>query len=75
MSSGPDDVQHLRPLLFSIAYRMLASDYGCGEIAAIVGKSQDNCRQLAVRARRRIVDDRPRFETSAGAARSWQTAS
>ena len=36
------------------------------DIAEIVGKSQDDCRQLAVRARRRIVDDRPRFETSRG---------
>jgi RNA polymerase sigma-70 factor (ECF subfamily) len=41
-------------------------DCGYGEIAAIVGKSEDNCRQLAVRARRRIVDDRPWFETSRG---------
>ena len=41
-------------------------DYGYGDIAAIVGKSADNCLQLAVRARRRIVDDRPRFETSRG---------
>ena len=41
-------------------------EYGYDEIAAIVGKSQDNCRQLAVRARRRVVDDRPRCETSRG---------
>jgi len=39
-------------------------DYGYEEIAAIVGKSQENCRQLAVRARRRVVEDRPRFEAS-----------
>jgi RNA polymerase sigma factor (sigma-70 family) len=38
--------------------------YGYGEIAAIVGKSQGNCRQLAVRARRRVDEKRPRFEAS-----------
>jgi RNA polymerase sigma-70 factor, ECF subfamily len=39
-------------------------DYGYDEIAAIVGKSEDNCRQLAVRARRHIEEHKPRFEAS-----------
>ena len=39
-------------------------DYGYGEIAEIVGKSEDNCRQLAVRARRHVDARRPRFEPS-----------
>jgi RNA polymerase sigma-70 factor (ECF subfamily) len=39
-------------------------DYGYDEIAAIVGKSEDNCRQLAVRARRHVRDNRPRFDAS-----------
>jgi RNA polymerase sigma-70 factor, ECF subfamily len=39
-------------------------DYGYGEIAGIVGKSEDNCRQLAARARRHIQDGRTRFEAS-----------
>jgi RNA polymerase sigma-70 factor (ECF subfamily) len=39
-------------------------DYGYGEIAEIVGKSEDNCRQLAVRARRHVDEDKPRFEPS-----------
>jgi RNA polymerase sigma-70 factor (ECF subfamily) len=39
-------------------------DYGYAEVAAIVAKSEDNCRQLAVRARRRIEQGRPRFEGS-----------
>jgi RNA polymerase sigma-70 factor (ECF subfamily) len=38
--------------------------YGFGEIAAIVGRSPDACRQLAVRARRRVTEHRPRFEAS-----------
>ena len=39
-------------------------DYGYDEIARIVGKSEDNCRQLAVRARRHVGEHRPRFEAS-----------
>src|SRR5919202_4091669 len=39
-----------------------AFDYGFAEIAEIVGKSEANCRQILSRARRRIDDDRPRFD-------------
>jgi RNA polymerase sigma-70 factor (ECF subfamily) len=39
-------------------------DYGYEEIAGIVGKSQDNVRQLATRARRHVEQRRPRFQTS-----------
>jgi RNA polymerase sigma-70 factor (ECF subfamily) len=39
-------------------------DYGYAEIAEIVGKSEDNARQLAARARRRVEEGRPRFEAS-----------
>jgi RNA polymerase sigma-70 factor (TIGR02957 family) len=39
-------------------------DYGYDEIAAIVGKSPDNCRQIAVRARRQVQARKPRFEAS-----------
>ena len=39
-------------------------DYGYGEIAAIVGKSEDNVRQLASRARGHVDARRPRFESS-----------
>lgn len=39
-------------------------DYGFDEVALIVGKSEDNVRQLAVRARRHVDERRPRFETS-----------
>jgi SnoaL-like domain len=34
------------------------------EIAEIIGKSEDNARQLAARARRHVDERRPRFETS-----------
>lgn len=39
-------------------------DYGYDEIAEIVGKSRENCRQLALRARRHVEAARPRFDTS-----------
>jgi RNA polymerase sigma-70 factor (ECF subfamily) len=39
-------------------------DYGYEEIAAVVGKSPDNCRQIAVRARRQVEAHKPRFEAS-----------
>jgi RNA polymerase sigma-70 factor, ECF subfamily len=35
--------------------------YGYDEIAAIVDRTEDNCRQLATRARRHIEANRPRF--------------
>jgi Sigma-70, region 4 len=39
-------------------------DYAYPEIAAIIGKSQDNVRQLATRARRHVEQRRPRFQTT-----------
>jgi RNA polymerase sigma-70 factor (ECF subfamily) len=39
-------------------------EYGYGEIADVIGKSEDNARQLATRARRHLEDRRPRFEAS-----------
>jgi RNA polymerase sigma-70 factor, ECF subfamily len=39
-------------------------DYGYDEISRIVGKSEDNCRQLAARARRHVQEEKPRFEAS-----------
>jgi RNA polymerase sigma-70 factor (TIGR02957 family) len=39
-------------------------DYGYAEIAEIIGKSEDNVRQLASRARRHVEERRPRFQTS-----------
>jgi RNA polymerase sigma-70 factor (TIGR02957 family) len=39
-------------------------DYGYDEVASIVGKSEDNARQLATRARRHVQERRPRFDPS-----------
>jgi RNA polymerase sigma-70 factor (ECF subfamily) len=38
--------------------------YDFEEIAGIVGKTGENCRQISVRARRRIHEGKPRFEAS-----------
>jgi RNA polymerase sigma-70 factor, ECF subfamily len=42
-----------------------AFDYDYGDLAAILGKSQAACRQILSRARRRVSEERPRFEASA----------
>src|SRR5919202_1713912 len=39
-------------------------DYRYDEIARIVGKREDNVRQLAARARRHVEERRPRFQSS-----------
>jgi len=39
-------------------------DYDFAEIAGIVDKSVENCRQIAVRARKHVGQQRPRFEAS-----------
>ena len=39
-------------------------EYDYGSIAQIVNKSDANCRQLLRRARQRVADERPRFDTN-----------
>jgi RNA polymerase sigma-70 factor (TIGR02957 family) len=39
-------------------------DYRYDEVAEIVGKSEDNARQLAARARKHVDERRPRFEST-----------
>jgi RNA polymerase sigma-70 factor (ECF subfamily) len=39
-------------------------DYGYGEVAALIGTSEANARQLAARARRQVAERRPRFAAS-----------
>jgi len=57
-------LESLSPVERAVFVLREAFDYGYDEIAAIVGKSEDNCRQLAVRARRHVNERRPRFEPS-----------
>ncbi len=38
--------------------------YGFAEVAGMVERTPDNCRQIGVRARRHVTEQAPRFETS-----------
>ncbi len=57
-------LESLTPVERAVFVLREAFDYGYDEIAEIVGKSEDNCRQLAARARRHVDERRPRFEPS-----------
>ena len=50
-------------------------DYPYDRIAEIIGKSEDNVRQLTARARRHVEERRPRYEPSRSSATSWRGAS
>ena len=57
-------LEQLNPVERAVFLLRDVFDYGYDEIARIVGKSEGNCRQLAVRARRHIEAQKPRFEAS-----------
>src|SRR6185503_19449464 len=57
-------LESLTPVERAVFVLREAFDFGYDEIAAIVDKSQDNVRQLAVRARRHVDERRPSFEPS-----------
>ena len=57
-------LESLNPVERAVFVLREAFDFGYDEIAEIVGKSEDNTRQLASRARRHVDERRPRFEPS-----------
>ena len=57
-------LESLSPVQRAVFLLREVFDYPYDEIATIVDKSEDNVRQLAVRARKRVEDGRPRFEAS-----------
>jgi RNA polymerase sigma-70 factor (TIGR02957 family) len=57
-------LESLTPVERAVFVLREAFDYGYDEIAEIVGKSEDNARQLASRARRHVDERKPRFEPS-----------
>jgi RNA polymerase sigma-70 factor, ECF subfamily len=57
-------LESLTPVERAVFVLREAFDFSYDEIAEIVDKSQDNVRQLAVRARRHVDERRPRFEPS-----------
>lgn len=48
-------------------------DYSHAEIAAIMGKSEEACRQLLRRAKQAVQQRRPRFQPAASVAERWTT--
>jgi RNA polymerase sigma-70 factor (ECF subfamily) len=57
-------LEHLTPVERAVFLLREVFAYGYGEIAGVVGKTEDNCRQIAVRARRQVQEGTPRFEAS-----------
>jgi RNA polymerase sigma-70 factor (TIGR02957 family) len=57
-------LESLTPVERAVFVLREAFDYGYDEIADIVGRREDNCRQLASRARRHVEQRQPRFEPS-----------
>jgi RNA polymerase sigma-70 factor (ECF subfamily) len=57
-------LERLAPVERAVFLLREVFDYDYAEIAEVVDKSEDNCRQILVRARRRVDADRPRFEAS-----------
>lgn len=55
-------LQRLSPVERAVFLLREVFDYGYDEIADIVQKSEDNCRQIFARARKRINEGKPRFE-------------
>lgn len=57
-------LEALSPLERAVFILREVFDYGYDEIAEIVEKTEANCRQVFVRAKRRLEEGRPRFESS-----------
>jgi len=57
-------LERLNPVERAVFLLRDVFDFGFDEIADIVDKSEENCRQIAVRARRHVQDRKPRFEAS-----------
>jgi RNA polymerase sigma-70 factor (ECF subfamily) len=55
-------LERLTPLERAVFVLREVFDFDFGEIAAVVGRSESACRQLAVRARHHMAVGRPRFE-------------
>jgi RNA polymerase sigma-70 factor, ECF subfamily len=57
-------LESLNPVERAVFLLREVFDYDYREISRIVGKSEDNCRQIARRARRSVAARRPRYERS-----------
>jgi RNA polymerase sigma-70 factor, ECF subfamily len=57
-------LERLSPVQRAVFLLREVFGYDYAEIARLVGRSEDNCRQIAARARRHVEAGRPRFEAS-----------
>src|SRR4029453_7902504 len=57
-------LERLSPLQRAVFLLHEVFGYGYAEIAGLVGRAEDNCRQIPARARRHVEAGRPRFESS-----------
>ena len=58
-------LERLTPAKRAVLLLREVFDYDYGSIANIMDKSDANCRQLLRRARQRVAQERPRFDTNA----------
>jgi RNA polymerase sigma-70 factor (ECF subfamily) len=63
-------LERLTPVERAVFLLREAFDYTFAEIAEVVGKTPDNCRQIAARARRHVITEKPRLEPSRAARES-----
>jgi RNA polymerase sigma-70 factor (ECF subfamily) len=63
-------LERLNPVERAVFVLRESFDLGFGEIGAIVDRGEDNCRQILTRARRRLADERPRFDADPGERRA-----
>lgn len=63
-------LERLTPTERAVFLLREAFDYTFAEIAEVVDKTPDNCRQIAARARRHVIAEKPRFEPSRAARES-----
>ncbi len=63
-------LERLNPVERAVFVLRESFDLGFDQIAAIVDRSEDNCRQILTRARRRVADERPRFDADPGEGRA-----
>jgi RNA polymerase sigma-70 factor (ECF subfamily) len=55
-------LERLSPVERAVFVLRESFDFEFSEIAEIVERSEDNCRQILSRARKRVADERPRFD-------------
>jgi RNA polymerase sigma-70 factor (ECF subfamily) len=63
-------LERLNPVERAVFVLRESFDLGFADIAGIVDRGEDNCRQILTRARRRLADERPRFDADPGERRA-----